>query len=111
MVGKTLAQISNQVVLELEFFDYLLNPIEPRQNVIVRDGTSTEYVITDVDMAHPFGHRDGSSFQVFWRVESNKMILTAAESSRNQVINMIYYFAMKQFDTTEKSYTKFKYLQ
>ena len=110
-MGKTLGELSDQVVIELEFYDYTMRPIIPNVNVVAISGSAEQYTITETETTHVLGVRGGNNFRTFWVNESNKMKVTMPDTTEANEITSIRYFAMKEFNTSEKSYTKFRYIQ
>lgn len=95
----------------VRFNDYVGNPIIPTECVLVRSDRPQEYVITDVDESIPTGYRTGGYYNANWKIENDTMIATGPAESVSREITAIYNFKLISLTTSEKSYTKFKYIQ
>ena len=112
MVGKTFADISGQRIFELEFYDYLGNPITSESSIVVQDDSEVEFSVGESSSVHAIGKRNSVEFTERWQIVDNKLVVNAATStSTNLPITEVYYFALKELNTNDKSYTKFKYIQ
>ena len=110
-MGKTLGELSDQIVIEIEFYDYTMRQIIPDVNVVAVSGSAEQFEITENQTTHILGERGGTNFRTFWVNETNKMKVTMPNISSQEQITSVRYFALKELNTSEKSYTKFKYIQ
>lgn len=109
LIGQTTDDIADQVILKVEFYDYLNNPITPSENVILNNSRGTEYEVTDTPSDHPFGSRTGGSIHSNWVIENNSMYVVGIRETAPREITAVNYFSFVSLTTSEKSYTKFKY--
>lgn len=111
LVGRKTNEIVDETLLEIEFYNYLGEPINPTQDVIVRSYDLEEYDITNEQTTHVIAHAEGRNIGAGWKIENNKMIVIGLQPSAGRTIDQVYYFSLKQLDTNDKSYTKFKFIQ
>ncbi len=111
IVGQTTDDIANKVILRVEFYDYLNNPITPSENAILNNTRSTNFEVTDTPSDHPFGYRTGGNIHSNWVIENNSMYVVGIAETTPRQITSADYFSFVTLTTSEKSYTKFKYVQ
>lgn len=97
--------------MEVQFSDYLGNPIYPTENVVLRNNTLTEYIVTEEESDHPFGSRTGGNVHSNWKIEGDKMKVVGIKEVQPREITGVFEFKFISLTTSDKSYTKFKYVQ
>ena len=112
IIGKSQAEISEQTLLRVEYYDYLGNPIRATENVVLRLDTQTEYNITETESSHSFGTRIGGNVTAIWKVVDNALEVKAIESTATtRIVESAYYFELEKLKTEDKEYTRFKFIQ
>lgn len=109
-MGKTTDEVEGTIVLQLQFNNYIGAPIQP----ISVKTTSIEqpelvYTITTNPSGMGIGLRDGRSYGGLASVVNNTMQLIS-QSVQGSTIDSIYHFRLIELETSEKTYTKFKFI-
>lgn len=109
LIGKTRTDIIGMKFIELQFFDYLGNPIEGVQS-IVEQQTGTQYTITPQETIHPFGMMSTSTaLNAYYSVEGNRLIVHGGQQTGPQTVTEVYKLKLLSLTTSERVYNKFKY--
>lgn len=111
LIGTSLASHSEQTIMEVEFYDYLGQPLSPTKSVVLNDNREEQFNVIETSAAHKVGHYGDSDYFARWHVESNKLIAAGARSSTTSLITQIDYFALLELQTNDKRYTKFRFIQ
>lgn len=96
-------------VIELQFFDYLLQPINASVINIQPQGGSVTFDITPTSSRHAIANADGELVYASWIVEGSKLIATGAYNTATSAITneLLYYInSLTKEDGTKL--TKFK---
>ena len=100
------AEVLDQTLLQIEFYDYTLQRLVPTQveltefipQIIQSEGTRISYGISTNGRTHAIA-----------KIENNT--LSAVGSDNNtQVIRVLQTITLTKLTTTDKEYTKFKFL-
>lgn len=110
-MGKTRDELVGQTLLKVELYNYLMQPIEPNSTIVIRNDSEATYEITNEVSQHYFARREGAGILEDWQLQNNTMVVTGAETTQTQEIVSVFYFRFAQLNTSEQSYTKFKYIQ
>lgn len=110
LVGKTRTEIVGMTFIELQLFDYLGNPIEGVQS-IVEQQSGAQYTITPQEAIHPFGMLSTSSvLNAYYLIEGNRLIVHGGQQTGTQTVAEVYKLKLLSLTTSERVYTKFKFI-
>lgn len=110
----TQAAISGQTILQLQFFNYLREPLTPSYvSVLNSELTSNAFRVIAEYSGHAIGRAgtDASTVQSRWFTEDNLMMVTGSPTASTNEINYVYGFKLTELATVDQTYTKFKYIQ
>ena len=107
MVGQTTAEINGQSVLQLEFYDYLLQPINPQELTLT---TFQQYIWNGEEVRITYGTSQSARTHI--KVNISQNVLTGiADDAYNSPIRSLSNIILDKLTTTDKEYTKFKFIQ
>lgn len=97
-------------MLEIEFENYIEQIITPIELEIVNEDNSSIYNVTQEISDHNIGQREGGGLHANWNIQDGKLLVVGQGSISTNVITEIFNFSMKSLTTSERVYTKFKFI-
>ena len=88
-----------------------MQPIVPNVSVLVTNELGRENQITTEVTRHLFGQQSAGGLSENWQLINNSMVVIGSETASTNAVTIIYNFLFTSLTTSEKSYTKFKYIQ
>lgn len=111
MIGKTRDEISNVQVLKLQFYDYLLQPINPVSVNISPTNSTDRFEISSTSSTHGIALHGQSSVQAVWNIAENELIVTGIETTSaweiTSVITYVFNSLTKQDGTILTKFTNY----
>lgn len=114
IIGQTQQAISGQTILQLQFFNYLREPLTPTSvSVLNSELSPNAFRVVAEYSGHAIGRAgdENVTVQSRWYTEENLMKVTGSPVSNTNVINYVYSFQLTELATEAQTYTKFKYIQ
>lgn len=110
IVGQTQAAISGQTIIELSFFNYLLQPLVPTSLRVMSDAGAFD--VNQEVSQHYIGTAGEDNTKIYgrWITEGNKMRVTGSNVQSQLVINNAYANRLTNFNTETQQYVKFKFI-
>lgn len=110
LVGETTTEVLNTIVMQLQFLDYLGNPIEPTSiTTSAIERPQTILTITDEPRVVGLGNREGGGYGGNASVVNDTMQIVSV-SPAGHIIESVYHFQLLELTTSEKTYSKFKFM-
>lgn len=109
-MGKTSAELSDVSIIEVDLRNYALQPVNPTKAQISVVQTGQTFYITSEPATHPIAHRDGGRYQAYFFIENNKIKVVGTNTSSEAVIDSAYEMRIINTTTSERTYTKFKFI-
>lgn len=97
--------------MKVEFYDYLMRPLEPISTLIVADITGQVETITTEESRQRIGTREGGALSALFQIVGNSMQITGEVVEATQPVTQIFRYEFTELNTSEKSYTSFRYIQ
>ena len=106
MVGLKTAEINGQEIIKLEFYNYILQPINPQELTLT---TLQEYIWNGEEVRITYG--TSQSARTHTKVNISQNVLTGiADDTYDSTIKSLSNIILNKLTTTDKEYTKFKFL-
>ena len=102
--------MSNVELLKLQFYNYLNEPVLPTRNVLIRSDNKSSYTITQEESTHQLGHRAGGILSASWQIVDNTLVVIGQETDSTQIVDSILEFSIAELTTSERVYTRFKFI-
>lgn len=109
-MGKTPIELNGVTILEVDFKNYALQPINPNSLRVSVVQTGQGFQVTTTPEQHPIGHREGGRYQAAFYIENNKLKVVGTAVASQAVIDEAYEIRLTSIQTTEFNYTKFKFI-
>ena len=107
MVGQTTAEINGQEIIKLEFYDYILQPINPQELTLT---TFQEYIWNGEEVRITYG--TSQSARTHTKVNISQNVLSGvADETYDSTIRSLTNIILNKLTTSNKEYTKFKFIQ
>lgn len=73
--------------------------------------TGSEYIVTPEAHLHAFATMNtGSVINAYWVIEDNRLRVYGGSTTGAQIVTEVYKFLLQSLQTSEKEYTKFKFI-
>ena len=110
IVGKPTSDYTNKIVIELEFYNYLLQPLSPNvltTNVVVPAGN--EFEVDETPAVHEIGTIGETRYRGRWYIEEGKLKVLSLNAG-SELITSVKYWNLSGLTTSERIYSKFKFM-
>lgn len=97
-------------MIELEFYNYLLQPLSPNvltTNVVIP--TTSEFEVTEAPAVHEIGTIGEVRYRGRWYIEEGKLKVQSLNASEELITN-VKYWKLSGLTTSERTYSKFKFM-
>lgn len=109
LVGKTLSEISEQVIIQAQLNDYLGNPIQPKSLKLTRDITANPYEVTEEPVEHAIAYAGSTIFRANYYLQDNNLVIQAIRTTSTANITSVLELTLLELTTPQKVFTKFKF--
>lgn len=70
-----------------------------------------DYDVTQESSLHRIGEHDAIGVNAQWAIVDDTMIVTGLTTTNQSVFTLVYNFLLSELTTSDRVYTKFKYIQ
>lgn len=107
VIGSTAEEVYGQIVLEVEFYDYTMQRLNPSSVTI---NTYNEFTIASEDVRITYGTTQGSRVHAKTNITENSLKAIGDDHYTQDIISLRPVQFIK-LTTSNKEYTKFKFIQ